>query len=75
MHGRAGTHVLAGFVADHSRCTAVEKQQAGVNSSLEIGMTAALEGKTHPVVPKAVLLKNGPPEILSNLIASLYQEL
>jgi hypothetical protein len=29
----------------------------------------------YPVIPKAVLLENGLPEVFSNLIASLYEDL
>lgn len=78
MYGCVWTHVLAGFVADHSLCTPIEgkKGTRKFKSGNEDGRRRGWRGKSaYPVISKAVFLENGPPEVFSNLISSLYGEL
>ena len=67
---RARIHVLVGSVVDHSQCTAVEGK-----GTREVKSEDADEGETpYSVIFKAVFLENGPPEVFSNLVPGLLQE-
>lgn len=64
-------HVPAGFVVDHSRCTAIEENKTRINGD----DNDAGEENAYPVISKTVLLENGRPKVFSDLVASLYREL